>query len=77
MQQRRRRPSGHAAVTVGSAGDHAFEEAKNAAHAGRTVEGRAEMHLAGTWIGEAELHARGEQRAYQALCAVHVTTWLP
>ena len=60
-----------AAVAVGRAGDHVLLQAEHAAHAGDAVERRDEMHLAGAGIGEAGIHAAGEQRVDQAFGAVH------
>ncbi len=61
----------HAGVAVGRAGDHAFEQAKDAAHPGNAIERGDEMHLRGARIGEAGIDAAAEQRMDQGFGAVH------
>ncbi len=57
VQQGAGRLARHPAVAVGSAGDHAFEQAQHRPHAGFLIQRGNEVHLRGTGIGEADLHA--------------------
>src|SRR4051794_4230991 len=70
MHQGARRALSHAPVAVGRAGDHALEEREHAAHALDPVERRDEVHLGGAGVGEAGVHAAGEQRADELFGAV-------
>jgi len=71
MEQRGCRLVGHARVAVGRTGDHTFEQAQHAAHAGNPVQCGHKMHLAGARVGEACIDAAGQQRLDQAFRAVH------
>jgi hypothetical protein len=73
VQQGRSRLPQHAVVTVGCAGDDAFEQAQHTAHAWHLVEGRNEVHFRGARIGEADVHAPGKQGAHQTFRPVHAT----
>ena len=55
MQQRHRRTIEHARVSVGRAGDHAFEQAKHAAHSVDAVEGSDKVHFRCAGIGKADV----------------------
>jgi hypothetical protein len=73
VQQGRRRSPEHAAIAVGRARHHAFEQAEHAAHAWNLVEGGNEMHLRGTRIGETNVHVPCKQGAHQAFRSIHLT----
>jgi hypothetical protein len=70
VQQRGRGLARHAPVAVGRAGDHAFEQAQHAAHAGYAVERGHEVHLRRAGVGEAQLHAAGGEGVDQGFGAV-------
>ena len=74
VQQRRRRAAGHPRVAVGRAGGHALEEREDGAHVGDVVQRGDEVHLRRAGVGEADVHARVDQRPDQCLCAVHLGT---
>ena len=63
--------AGHARVAVGRAGGHALEQRQHAAHLGDVVERGDEVHLRRARVGEADVHARVDQRPDQCLRAVH------
>jgi hypothetical protein len=71
MQQRGGGLSCHATVAVGCASDHAFEQAKDGAHAIHRIERRHEMHLRRARIAKTHLHATRHQRAQQTFRTVH------
>ena len=75
VQQRRRRPVGHAGVAVGGAGDDALEQPEHGPHLGDVVERGDEVHLRGARVREADVDARVDERADQGLGAVH--GWSP
>ena len=71
MEQGGGRAAGHAGVAVGGAGDDAFEQAEDAAHAGDAVERGDEVHFRCAGVGEARIDPVGEQGVHQAFGAVH------
>jgi hypothetical protein len=71
MQQRGRRLVGHARIAVGSPGDDTFEHAKHAPHLRFAIEGRNEVHLGCTRIGEACIDSAGQQGVAKSIGAVH------
>ena len=77
MQQRGRGPAGHPAVPVGGAGDHALEQAQDAAHGGHVVEGGDEVHLRGAGVGEAHVDAGVDQRREEGTGTVHEVAPVP
>ena len=70
VQQRGRRPVGHAGVAVGGAGDDALEQAQHGPHLGDGVEGGHEVHLGGARVGEAGVDTGIHQGADERLGTV-------
>ena len=64
--------TGHAAVTIGTTGDHGFGQAQHAAHARHFVQGGHEMHLGCAWVGKTGVHPTGQQAAHQTFSTVHL-----
>jgi hypothetical protein len=71
VQQRRGGPFGHTAVAVCRAGRHTLEQGEHSAHLRHRIERRHEVHLRGTRVGEADIHAAADQRADKGLCTIH------
>ena len=72
MQQGGRRLFRHPPVTVGHAGDRAFEQTQDRPDARFSVQRGDEVHLRRAGIGKADRDATVGQRPDQALGAVHL-----
>ena len=71
VQQRRRRPTAHARVPVGGAGDDPLEQSEHRAHPRLAVERGDEVHLRRARVREADVDVVVDERADQRLRAVH------
>ena len=71
VQQRRRRFVGHTCIAIGSARDHAFEQAEYAAHACDPIDSRDELHLGSARVHETDFDPAMHQGVQQAFSAIH------
>src|ERR1700758_2423919 len=67
----RGRPFGHTTVAVRRAGHHTLEKSEHSAHLRHRIEACHEVHLRGTRVGEADIHAAANQCADKGQCTIH------
>jgi hypothetical protein len=59
VEQRGRRATRDAGVSVGGTGDDAFKEAEHTPHGGNVIQGGDKVHLAGSGVPKAHVDAIG------------------
>jgi hypothetical protein len=69
VEQRRRRPPGHARPPVGRACAHAFEQAEHDTQLRDLVHSGDNRHLGGAGVREARLHARADGGLDETECS--------
>ena len=73
VQQRRRRDTCHARVSVGGAGDHALEQAEHTTHVRVVIERSDKMHFRGAGIGKTCGHPSVHERLHERFGTVHLS----
>src|ERR1700758_1152184 len=58
-------------VRVRRAGHHTLEKSQHSAHLRHRIEACPEVHLRGTRVGEADIHAAANQCADKGQCTIH------